>query len=185
MSGKQETSADIIAEMRGARTEFPFVYLMCEPDTPEVIDLRTKEITEPRKINIRRVTVKELADRMESALKRESGNSAALREALEPWIAFAEWLLENAGKDGLGKAIQENGPIIRQRLEELRDALAAPPRNCDVGTAEEQAERYMNFCHNYPKCTGCPCVGRILYNQCQFAWAQLPYEAKEGGNNVV
>ena len=138
MSGKQETSADIIAEMRGARTEFPFVYLMGEPDTPEVVDPKTKEIKEPRKINIRRVTVKELADRFEAALKRECGNSAALRAALEPWIAFAEWLLENAGKDGLGNAIQENGPIIRQRLEELRAALAAPPRNCDVGTARQQ-----------------------------------------------
>ena len=67
----QETSADIIAEMRGARTEFPFVYLMGEPDTPEVIDCRTKKIIEPRKMNIRRVTVKELADRLEAALKRE------------------------------------------------------------------------------------------------------------------
>lgn len=116
---------------------------------------------------------------VEAITEKPSGNSAALREALEPWVAFAEWLLENAGKDGLGKAIQENGPIIRQRLEELRDALAATPRNCDVGTAEEQAERYMNFCHNYPKCTGCPCVGRVQYHQCEFVWAQLPYE--EGG----
>ena len=80
---KKETSKDIIAEMRGARTEFPFVYLMGEPDTPEVIDLRTKEIIEPRKINIRRVTVKELADRFEAALKRESGNYAKLRETVE------------------------------------------------------------------------------------------------------
>ena len=79
---EQETIADIIAEMRGARTEFPFVYLMGEPDTPEVIDLRTKEITEPRKINIRRVTVKELADRLEAARKRERGDCAMLREAM-------------------------------------------------------------------------------------------------------
>ena len=59
------------------------------------------------------------------------GNQMKMREALKPWIAFGEWLLENAGKDRLGEAIRENGPIIRQRLEELRDALAAPPRNCE------------------------------------------------------
>jgi len=139
MAEKQETADDIIAEMLEARTEFPFVYLMGEPDTPEVIDPKTKEIIEPRKINIRRVTVKELADRLKAALRRERGDCAELREALEPWIAFAEWLLENAGKDGLGKAIQENGPIIRQRLEELRDALAAPPRNCNVFSTKDTA----------------------------------------------
>ena len=60
------------------------------------------------------------------------GNAAAMREALKPWIAFAEWLLENAGKEKLGEAIRENGPIIRQRMEELRAALSAPPRNCDM-----------------------------------------------------
>lgn len=93
MSGKQETSADIIAEMRGARTKFPFVYLMGEPDTPEVIDPKTNKIIEPRKINIRRVTVKELADRFEAALKRECGDRAKLREALKKcllYIACAE-----------------------------------------------------------------------------------------------
>ena len=90
MSGKQETSADIIAEMRGARTEFPFVYLMGEPDTPEVVDPKTKEIKEPRKINIRRVTVKELADRFEAALKRECGNYAAMREALKATLDSAQ-----------------------------------------------------------------------------------------------
>ena len=79
---EQETHADIIAEMLGARTEFPFVYLMGEPDTPEVIDPKTKEIIEPRKINIRRMTVKELANRLETAHKRERGNAAKLRNGL-------------------------------------------------------------------------------------------------------
>lgn len=64
-------------------------------------------------------------------------------------------------------------------VRKAKAALAAPRRNCDVGTAEEQAERYLNFCHNYPRCTGCPCVGRIQYGQCEFAWAQMPYA--EGG----
>ena len=79
MSKRQETADDIIAEMLGARTEFPFVYLMGEPDTPEVIDPKTKEIIAPRKINIRRVTVKELADRLKAAHNRDS---AAIRKLL-------------------------------------------------------------------------------------------------------
>ena len=30
--------------------------------------------------------------------------------------------------------------------EMVNRALAAPPRNCDVGTAEEQAERFAKVC---------------------------------------
>lgn len=66
--------------------------------------------------------------------------------------------------------------IVKEMRNLIKGALAGPLRNCDVGTAEEQAERYMNFCHNYPKCTGCPCVGRMKYGQCEFAWSQMPYE---------
>jgi len=113
------------------------------------------------------------------------GNAAEMRDVLKPWIAFAEWLLANAGKDGLGRSIQENGPTIRQRLEELRAALAAPPRNCDVGTAEEQTRRMaaeycavQKSCYESPSGRQCP-----LYKEgvdCRLIWAQMPYEAQEG-----
>lgn len=63
-------------------------------------------------------------------------------------------------------------------FEKVVEAIVEPIRNCDVGTMEEQAERYRNFCHNYPKCTGCPCVGRIKYGKCEFAWSQMPYESE-------
>lgn len=71
MAETHDTIKGLPAEMLGARTEFPFVYLMGEPDTPEVIDPKTKRIIEPRKINIRPVTVKELACRLKAAHKRE------------------------------------------------------------------------------------------------------------------
>ena len=119
MAKENETVADIIAEMRGARTEFPFVYLMGEPDTPEVIDFETKEIIAPRKINIRRVMVKELADRLEAAYKRErkaSGNAAKLREAMD-------YLCE--------RMADIDATFDPSEVECLRAALAAPPRNCD------------------------------------------------------
>jgi len=81
-------------------------------------------------------------------------------------------------------------PEIReqQRVRDMRniiaDALSAPARNCDVGTAEEQAKRYANHCDAYLRedggkpCTGCPCCGKIPFGKCEFAWAQMPY--KEG-----
>ena len=168
MSGKQETSAAIIAEMRGARTEFPFVYLMGEPDTPEVIDYSTKEIIEPRKINIRRVTVKELADRLEAALGREreaSGNTAAIRDALEHIAAIP---------------MPPPNELAQSIAVEMREvaiaALAKPPRNCDVGTAEEQMKRqYDTMCNTTKACPD----SDWSCKECFAKWAQMPYE--EGG----
>ena len=74
-------------------------------------------------------------------------------------------------------------------VDELRGmvvrALAVPPRNCDEGTAEEQARRYKLFCENHSGwdgqkrfgCLNCPFIDE---DECEFAWAQMPYTAKEG-----
>ena len=136
----QETIADIIAEMRGARTEFPFVYLMGEPDTPEVIDPKTKKIIEPRKINIRSVTVKELADRLEAAHRRDKvGNAAKMYEAL---CEIAKRIENICGSDECDdREISKIGALIKQ-------TLAAPPRNCDrFGTDNcEATVAYEDYC---------------------------------------
>ena len=110
------------------------------------------------------------------------GNATALREAIEPWVAFGEWLLENAGKEGLGAAIREYGPIIRQRLEELRAVLAKPPRNCDVGTAEEQISRWNAYCNEGK--ARCLVHGKRRFINCTvcFAdWSQMPNVADREG----
>ena len=189
---KQETIADIIAEMLGARTEFPFVYLMGEPDTPEVIDFTTQEIIEPRKINIRRVTVKELASRLKAALKRESGDRAKMREAL---IRVLSWLkrMNKEPLDTLAVSVLTPSYAVNRtaksiiednnyHISQLTATLAAPPRNCDVGTAEEQEKRFDGFCyvHLSPEkgCGNCPLNGKPC---CELSWAQMPYE--EGGAN--
>ena len=80
-------------------------------------------------------------------------------------------------------------------------ALAAPPRNCDVGTAEEQVERFKEYCQSnmqyYRDMFGthegaggwdcredCP-IGKMVdkndsfCDHCELLWAQMPY--KEGG----
>lgn len=84
----------------------------------------------------------------------------------------------------------EIGVINTHKLaEELKKSL----RNCDVGTSEEQAERFMKFCeahkpdeHQFTEhgellcpCTGCELIA-CNYGQCALAWAQMPYE--EGGS---
>lgn len=195
MAEKQETADDIIAEMLGARTEFPFVYLMGEPDTPEVIDPKTNKIIEPRKINIRRVTVKELADRLKAALRRERGDRAKLREALinvvkrlEAYVGCDHHTFHPTATtcDGI-TSVGRCGKIATcAAIFKARAALAAPPRNCDVGTAGEQTARFAEFCKSHihsdlPKCAGCPLEGIPDGIGCAQAWAQMSYEAEKGG----
>ena len=64
-------------------------------------------------------------------------------------------------------------------IKKANAALAKPPRNCDVGTAEEQAERYGRYCDKFTRdgmhCETCPCCGKIPFGKCEFAWAQMPY----------
>lgn len=78
-------------------------------------------------------------------------------------------------------------PALADRIEA---ALAAPPRNCDVGTAEEQAERHGRFCAAHYKadavdaqCFGCPASDK-KETDCEFVWGQLPFAPAEGGDHA-
>ena len=90
-------------------------------------------------------------------------NNAKLREALEQFVDC--W--DNCNYAEMGK----------QLVEQARAALSSPPRNCDVGTAEEQAERFDKFCE-YTSCQKCN-ANRIGFQDCRFVWENMPYQ--EGG----
>ncbi len=101
------------------------------------------------------------------------GNQMKMREAL---YSIQEYAAAMDADDGNVLAI----------LDACRDALDAPPRQCDVGTWKEQETRFENFCqqfrHDY--CRGCS-LGEMFYRnheigECRLAWAQTPYEAQEG-----
>lgn len=66
-------------------------------------------------------------------------------------------------------------PAIREAHKAVNAALSAPPRNCDVGTAEEQNNRFKRFCDS--KSMGY-CWGRGC-RKCMAQWLQLPYEEGE------
>ena len=91
-----------------------------------------------------------------------------LREALKKILDLTNSLDEDCAVD----------PVEIRDI--ARAALAEPVRNCEVGTATEQSERYNKFCHvhrSYERCCGgCPLNGEPC---CELAWAQMPYE--EGG----
>ena len=86
----------------------------------------------------------------------------------------------------------------------VRKALSAPARQCDVGTTEEQAQRFGKFCIRHKReleagedgeigpsaCVDCK-VDKLQNEQngqfvdCGITWAQTPYESKEGGDHVA
>ena len=64
--------------------------------------------------------------------------------------------------------------------------IGRPRRNCDVGTAKEQEDRFKKYCRGSNYCAVCPI--RKLWDfrdghspSCTILWAQMPYEAEEGG----
>lgn len=67
-------------------------------------------------------------------------------------------------------------PDIRKAHEAVNAALAAPPRNCDVGTSEEQNERFLEFCTSMDCKRSCPL---FKADSCELAWAQMPYDEVE------
>lgn len=111
-----------------------------------------------------------LADRIEAAAKREReavGNAAKMRKALE---GVRDWLVvHNAYVD------------TEREIVKLNAALAEPPRNCDVWTADKQEIRFSAFClaHRMQSEKGCKICPCHTPNECscEFVWSQMPYES--------
>lgn len=101
------------------------------------------------------------------------GDCAKLREALSDacYAMFNFLKTQYGGYEEMANA-----------LDKAKAALAAPRRNCDVGTAMEQGERFSAYCraHKHPEseCLPCPLFGQTS-GYCELAWAQMP--CKEGG----
>lgn len=99
------------------------------------------------------------------------------REHLERVSEWAEEYLRDYGADY---------ELHNKLCDYLKSALAEPPRNCDVGTPEEQDERFRDFCPKFTHggssvdCAGCEC-GNTACFECSFVWGNLPYkpEGKE------
>ena len=112
----------------------------------------------------------------------EANNMAAMREALMEIVITAT-------KAGATMGYDVACGIIKSKA---KHALSAPPRNCDVGTAEEQYRRWTHFCkfrnESRKTCFGCPVYAEQNKGQnstCELIWAQMPYEEEEGGTDGV
>lgn len=96
------------------------------------------------------------------------GNAAAMREALEAAFPIMRACLFD----------YYNTTDVKKVVGEMKAALSAPPRNCDVGTAEEQYARVRAFCKRHKvglRCVDCP-VNGVLPKNCALIWSQMPYE---------
>ena len=105
---------------------------------------------------------------------QDNSNAAAMREALE----FADRELRMATEsDRYGDDLMYLVGCMRTVAAACRAALAKPPRNCDVGTAEEQSRRFCELCRpRLEPCDGCVCLDGSRKGRCEFVWGQMPYE---------
>ena len=86
----------------------------------------------------------------------EANNMKAMREALEYLLKERDIL--DFCRNNIGSKTWEDWDkvykVLRKIIERAMSALSAPPRNCDVGTAEEQAERFQKFCFSHTHSLG-------------------------------
>lgn len=191
MSDQPETLAAILAEMRDERivriggADVTRCLLLNLADRIEAAAKREEDRRRDEVLSLQRTIVK-----MQDAIARQADavNAASLREALE-----------NARSKFIHiKKCADEGEVSRKKLailcdfvsREITAALAAPPRNCDVGTAEEQAECHERFCAAHYKadavdaqCFGCPASDK-KETDCEFVWGQLPFAPAEGGDHA-
>lgn len=101
----------------------------------------------------------------------EANNMKAMRDALKLFVEYSDFVCKM-------------GMFNRDRLiaitKQACAALSAPPRNCEVGSVEEQVERFREFCDDEKghreHCRNCRLCNAV---DCELAWAQMPYN--EGG----
>lgn len=92
----------------------------------------------------------------------EASNLKTMREALmEASIALSSATHHHMTEDD-----------AKDCLAVIETAISEPPRNCDVGTEQEQFERFDRWCNSreLKKCCGVCC------RKCLIAWSQMPYE---------
>ena len=106
----------------------------------------------------------------------QSNNMKAMREALEQIAKLMDRILVRTELD------DEIHRIALEAQNMADGVLSLSPRNCDVGTAEEQEERFELFCYQDYCNEKCPLYGKPKIGGdcgCAIEWSQMPYE--EGG----
>ena len=125
----------------------------------------------------------------------EAYNKLNPRELFETWLECEyeeprQLTLLEAAKEIKGlwdKAISSCQSIKLETWNDAIDRLSdaaerekrKPVRNCDVGTSHEQAKRFHAFCKSNKRPGDVYSCDRCKLNSiedCELAWAQMPYE---------
>ena len=184
MAATNDTIDGLLAEFRGYSAGMPASYHVTMSwadfrvmlDRFEAAHRREVDEAERRANHAAMKNVSETLAKVGPLYDAESiGNAAKLREALEKIAHYAD------NRDAMDDPDCAYGHIL---ADIAKTALAAPPRNCDVLSAQEQTEKFNQFCQSHrnsdlPKCAGCPLEDIPDGTGCAQAWAQMPYE--EGG----
>ena len=106
-----------------------------------------------------------------------------MREALNKIYFNAQYICEYRDEPAI---VHHRANLIERAVNA---ALSKPPRNCDVGTASQQAQRFAELCTSHSKdgargiCDEkCQFYGKEYGSDCALVWAQMPYETNEKGN---
>lgn len=201
MIDNHETSADIISEIRERMEKLKNAIHsapLCYPTDSmksqyEILDefadrleaAHKREIDELKKqiedLRQQRDVWSKRADELKTkcneqyAKLKQAGDAAKLREALKVANETADELLKWTWNH-----YQELNCMGGRLKRAIEAALSAPPRNCDVGTAEEQYRRHGAFCDaTRHGMSGYHCDDAPRCVFCFAKWARLPYE--EGG----
>lgn len=81
------------------------------------------------------------------------------------------------GKKYFVLRLDSDDPVEAARVAAAMRAYKNEPRNCDIGTAEEQLKRHGEWCTRRPATTH-PCLDRGWCRKCFVKWAQMPYESE-------
>lgn len=103
-----------------------------------------------------------------------TGNAKALREVLE---TICDSIIVDGCMAKMSLSLFDISNITKS-------ALLIPPRNCDIGTPEEQEERFNAYCMKIKMCELCrDCMNGYgaARSRCVIEWEQAPYESPKKG----
>ena len=185
---KQETIADIVAALRAV------AYIQTAESPRNVLEFADRIEAAAKREREAGAEAAQVCGEIGEMIGREAtrekssqvGNAAKMREALvkakKAICHHAKYVCQILSWEN--SDIQYNcGDILcahRDLCEAktaINAALSAPPRNCDLGTAEEQAERHKRWCRKRQIIKDYLGVG---CRKCVVEWSQMPYE--EGGS---